>query len=125
MITALNDYGPYLGHPMDPRTPECDALSEDEAREIAEDELMRTPAVLRDTLWPLIPDDMTPVRVDELCRPELDTCGLNAGQLLAIVLHGQPMAQSLAGSALRELLVAAMAGYIAARAAELMSESEL
>jgi len=93
------------GHPMDPRTEADDLLTEDEAREQAEDENERTPCHFADWLSFAADNgnsDRKPQDMNAL-RAQVDDGGcteLTTGQLVALLVTAS---QSYAISALYEL----------------------
>ena len=119
-------WSPCLGHGLDPRTDD-DALSEDEARDIAANELMHTPYALA---WALnndmgIDDADLQVDVDTVCRPELVADDASNAELLAVLLNSY--CRDTVYAAARELaqrVERAMAGQIAVRAVELQRAAE-
>jgi hypothetical protein len=114
-------YGPALGHPLDPRTPDDDRMSEDEAKEAATDELVRCPYDV--TFWldqhVGIDTDSMPACTETIWQ--VTHCS-DVRRLLTLVMDGNNAQIINAAKRLRELYVEAHKFEIAERAAELLKE---
>lgn len=103
-----------------------ESLSPEEAREIALDEVLRTPYNIA---WALHNDmgidDPVTIDVDALQRPEYEAHGKAAGELLAVLISGNDKSALAARAELRYLLADAMADLIAERAREILDDEGL
>ena len=112
-------YGPYLGHALDPRTPDDDRISEDEAEEAATDELVRTPYEVAFWLDKAVGHNPDPM---PWCREtiwDVQHCS-DVRRLLVLVMDGNGSQIINAAKRLRELYVAAHKAEIAERASEIL-----
>jgi hypothetical protein len=114
-------YGPALGHPMDPRTPDDDRMSDADALEAATDELVRTPYNVTFWLDQAVGIDTSAMPACTESIWNVTHCN-DVRRLLCLVMDGNNAQIVNAAKRMRELYVAAHKGEIAGRAAELLKE---
>lgn len=112
-------YGPALCHPMDPRTPDDDSLTPEEALEAATDEAVRTPYSVAWWLDQTVGRDTSamPACTESIWQITHMT---SVPRLLTLVMDGNNAQIINAAKRLRELYVSAQSVEIAERAAELL-----
>ncbi len=112
-------YGPHLQHPLDPRTPDDDGMSEAEADDMATEEFVRTPCNVTFWLEHQCGDKTEPAQMGSETIWTI-THSSEVPRLLALVFDGNNAQIINAAKRLRELYVAAHASEISARAAEIL-----
>lgn len=111
------------GHPNDPRTDDTeDVLSEDDARERAEQEVTCSSASIRYHLWNMCDDMTQSVPLSVLMDRDFEADTATADTLLVVMLHGCEEASRSARYELAQRLEARMQPEINDRAAELLAE---
>jgi hypothetical protein len=114
---ALN--GPALGHPLDPRTPDDDRISQEEAADMATEEYLRTPCNVTFWLEHQCGDKTEPVQMGSETIWTI-THSNEVPRLLSLVMDGNNAQIVNAAKRLRELFLAAHKSDISARAAEIL-----
>jgi hypothetical protein len=113
-------YGPHLGHPLDPRTPDDDGMTEWDADEQARDELLGYSEALADWIAKQCDGKRDPIRPG---NPTTWDVAQLAGvpHLLTLIVTGSASQIIAAAHQLRDLYLDAHGTDIAQRARELLA----
>lgn len=116
------DFERYTGHPMDPRTPDEDTLTADEAEEQAADEVLTTTEPLADWIAKKCDCDQGRAPIDTTKFDDVDLIDCDrVPVLLACLLGGDEMQMHAASNRLRTLFLQAERKTIGQRAAQLLA----
>lgn len=119
---TFDDYGPYRGHPADPRTDDDDiGAAFEDAEGIAQDEFLATPANVAQWLAKVTdtPAGWKPIT---FAADPLPT-SMTTAELLALLVSGTERQAREARYVLRDRYIAAHKTEIAARVADIMREA--